>query len=57
MPALLHLQQNKPYILLDHASYSNFNIRPGKTLGSLFFPIFHGCTLAIFLDLNYSWER
>lgn len=30
IPALLHLQQNKPYILLDAASYSNFNVRPGK---------------------------
>jgi hypothetical protein len=31
IPALLHLQQMKPYVLLDAASYGNFNIRPGKT--------------------------
>lgn len=31
IPALLHLQQNKPYIFLDVASYGSFNIRPGKT--------------------------
>jgi hypothetical protein len=31
IPALLHLQQNKPYVFLDVASYGSFNIRPGKT--------------------------
>ena len=30
LAALLHLQQNKPFILLDNTVYVNFNIRPGK---------------------------
>ncbi len=30
LPALLHLQQHKPYMFMDPSSYNNFSIRPGK---------------------------